>query len=137
MQISHRLQVKAPLDKLWALLLTMIEAPITGESVVEILERPPGYVIRRCERWGAAVLERLAPFARQHQLDQVLLAHEHYAGQITWRLEPPLQPGLSVGLVVALHWLRRDRLPEAADFQAQVSASLLQALVQQKERAEA
>lgn len=137
MRLSHHLQVKVPVERLWSGILTMIEVPLCGEEQVEIVERPPGSVIRRCERWGAVVVERLAPFARQHQLDQVLLTHEHYAGQIVWRLEPPLQPGLSVGLSVALHWQRRDRRLETAEETDVVSNSLREALRQLKEAAEA
>ena len=120
---SHSVQVKAPVDTVWRLLLDKIENPgayVPGVTAVQILERQPGYVVRQMTAGGIEVTERITAFARSHEVDYVLLDHPVYAGQVVNRIEPPLQPGLSCTLTFTLDWRRKDGQPDRLDLQPNI-----------------
>jgi hypothetical protein len=112
--------VKAPVETLWRLLLDKIENPgayVPGVESVQILERQPGYLLRRMKAGGLEVIERITAFEKTHEVDFVLVDHPVYAGQVVNRIEPPLRPGLSCTLSFALDWRRKDGQPDSLDLQ--------------------
>lgn len=117
---SHSVQVRAPVETVWRLLLDKIENPgasVPGVESVTILDRQPGFVIRQMRANGLDVTERVTAFAQSHEVDYVLLEHPVYAGQVVNRIEPPLRPGLSCTLTYALDWRRKDGQPDSLDLQ--------------------
>jgi hypothetical protein len=120
---SHSVQVKAPVEVVWRLLVDKIEHPgtyVPGVTAVKILDRQPGFVIRKMTAGGVEVTERITAFEKMHEVDFVLLEHPVYAGQVINRIEPPLRPGLSCTLIFALDWRRRDGQPDTLDLQPDI-----------------
>jgi hypothetical protein len=133
---SYSVQVKAPVETVWRLLLEKIENPgayVPGVESVTILDRQPGFVIRRMKVDDVEVVERITAFEKTHEIDFVLVDHPVYAGQVVNRIEPPLRPGLSCTLTFTLDWRRKDGQPDTLDLQA----SIVQAVERTKALAEA
>lgn len=129
---SHSVQVKAPVDTVWRILLDKIENPgatVPGVESVKILDREPGFVVRQMRAGGVDVVERVTAFAQSHEVDYVLIDHPVYAGQVVNKIEPPLRPGLSCTLTFTLDWRRKDGQPDTLDLQP--------AIVQAVEKAKA
>ena len=132
---SHSVQVKAPVETVWRLLVDMIANPgatLPGVSGVRILDRQPGFVLRQMTLGGVAVVERITAFEKMHEVDAVLVDDPVYAGQVVLRIEPPLRPGLACTLSCALDWRRKDGQPDALDLQPAIE----QAIEQVKAKAE-
>lgn len=122
-------QVRAPVETIWRLLLDKIENPgryRQGVLEVEVLEREPGFLVRRLKTNSFEVVERITAFEKSHEVDFVLLEHPLYAGQSKNRIVPPLRPGLSATLDFELDWRRKDGRPDEADLTPQLRASLEQ-----------
>jgi len=117
---SHSVQVKAPVETVWRLLLDKIENPgasVPGVENVKIVDREAGFVVRQMRVGGLDVTERVTAFADAHEVDYVLLDHPLYAGQVVNKIEPPLRPGLSCTLTFSLDWRRKDGQPDTLDMQ--------------------
>ncbi len=118
---SHSVRVHAPLERLWALLLDKIENPgkyVPGVQAVEILERQPGFTLRRMRTAELEVVERITVFEKRHEIDFVLVDHPLYAGQVVNRINALVetdQPGLSLELTFSLDWRRKDGKADEAD----------------------
>lgn len=118
---SHSLIVNAPLSRLWKLLADGVSDPgsfLPGVKAVEILERQPGFLLRRLRTADYEVVERITFFERRHEIDFVLEDHPHYAGQSRQRIEELYEtdrPGLSLTLTLSVDWRRRDRLDDDLD----------------------
>jgi hypothetical protein len=126
---SYSVQVSAPVETVWRLLLDKIENPgtyVPGVSAVKILDRQPGYVIRSMKTGDIEVVERITVFAKRHEVDFVLVDHPVYAGQVVNRIEPPLRPGLSCTLTFALDWRRKDGEADSLDLQATIERAVRQ-----------
>ena len=124
---SHSARVAAPVETIWQLLLEKIEHPgrfIPSVSEVEMIEREPGYVVRRMKVGSMQVVERITAYEKSHEIDFLLLEHPLYAGQVVNRIEPPLRPGLSATLTIALDWRRKDGRPDALDLGPQIAAAV-------------
>ncbi len=124
---SQSLQVAAPLEVIWQLLLEKIEDPgkfLQGVQAVEMLERQPGYVVRRMRTAAFEVVERITAYEKSHEVDFVILEHPLYAGQAVNRIEPPLRPGLSAKLTFSIDWRRKDGHPDEVDLTPQVAAAV-------------
>lgn len=120
-QASHSVQVKAPVDIIWRLLLTAIEAPgrfLPGVAGLEVKERQPGFLVRRLTLGEVTVTERVTAFEKRHEVDYLLVEPSPYAGQCVHRIEPPLRPGLSAGLTLSLDWRRKDGGQDSLDLEA-------------------
>jgi hypothetical protein len=132
---SHSVQVKAPVETVWRLLVDSIANPaayLPGISGVRILDRQPGFLIRQMTLGELAVVERVTAFEKMHEVDFVLVDHPVYAGQVVLRIEPPLRPGLSCALSCSLDWRRKDGQPDTLDLQP----SIVQAVEKTKALAE-
>jgi len=135
---SHSVTVHAPIQRLWAVLLDRIERPgrtVAGVTGVEILERQPGYVLRRMLMGDDELVERITVFEKRHEIDFVLVDHPVYAGQVVNRIEElyeTQEPGLPLRLTFALDWRRKDGKPDQAD----MSEAIRRAVERAKELAE-
>jgi len=126
---SLSVEVRAPVETIWRLLLDKIENPgryRQGVLEVEMLDRQPGFVVRRLKTTNFEVVERITAFPQSHEVDFVLLEHPFYAGQSKNRITPPFRPGLSATLTFELDWRRKDGRPDTADLTPQMRASLEQ-----------
>lgn len=135
---SHSVRVHAPLARLWALLLDKIENPakyVPGVQAVEILERQPGFTLRRMKTADFEVVERITVFEKRHEIDFVLVDHPLYAGQVRNKIEELVEtdrPDLSLKLSIALDWRRMDGQPDDLD----MTDAVRQAVEQTKTLAE-
>lgn len=138
-QASHSVMVRAPLERLWGLLLDKIERPqdyLPEVREVEILERQPGYLLRRMRVAEMELVERVTVFEKRHEVDYVLVDHPVYAGQVVNRIEELYEteePGLPLRLTFALDWRRKDGKPDEED----LGAAIRQAVERTKALAEA
>ncbi len=111
---SHSVRVRAPLERLWSLLLDQIDNPgkfLSDVRAVEILERQPGFTLRRTRTADLEVVERITVFEKRHEIDFVLIDHPLYAGQVRNKVAELVEterPGLSLTLTCALDWRRKD-----------------------------
>jgi hypothetical protein len=124
---SHSVQVKAPVEIVWRLLVDSIANPgatLPGVGGVRILDRQPGFVVRQMTLGEISVVERITAFEKMHEVDAVLVDHPVYAGQVVWRIEPPLRPGLSCALSGSLDWRRKDGQPDTLDLQPDIAAAV-------------
>ena len=137
---SHSVQVNAPVDTVWRLLVDKIENPgryVPGVENVKVLERQPGYVVRRMKVGDVEVVERITAFEQMHEVDFVLVDHPVYAGQVVNRIEPPLRPGLSCTLTFTLDWRRKDGRPDTLDLQPNVEQAIRKTKALAEQRASA
>ncbi|GAB5471558.1 MAG: hypothetical protein Kilf2KO_45880 [Rhodospirillales bacterium] len=129
---SHTVEVKASLERLWALLLDKIEQPqryVPGVVKVEILDRQPGFTLRRMKTEAFTAVERITVFEKRHEIDFVLVDHPLYAGQVVNRIEQlydSQQPGLPLNLTFALDWRRTDGQPDRLDMNDAIRAAVEQ-----------
>ena len=68
---SYSVQVKAPVEVVWRLLVDKIEHPgtyVPGVTAVKILDRQPGFVVRQMTAGGVNVVERITAFALERIL---------------------------------------------------------------------
>jgi len=139
---SHSVQVKAPVDVVWRILLDKIENPgatVPGVESARIVDREAGFVVRQMRVNGMELTERVTAFAQSHEVDYVLLDHPLYAGQVVNRIEPPLRPGLACTLSFALDWRRKDGQPDTLDLQPAIVQSVekIKALAEKRSGGEA
>ncbi len=127
---SHSIEIRAPLERLWALLTDGIADPgrfLPGIAGAEILEREAGSLLRRIRTSDFEVTERVTPFKKRHEINFVLVDHPHYAGQSVQRIETLYEtdePGLTLTLHFSLDWRRKDRDADELDLSGWVSAAL-------------
>ncbi len=133
------LTIHAPLERLWALLVESTINPgrfYPGVRGVEILERQPGFLVRRIRTADYEAVERITLFEKRHEVDCLLVDHPHYAGQSRLKIEELFETehrGLSLTLTLSLDWRRMDRQADQLD----LSEALQQAAAGFKALAEA
>ena len=124
---SHSVQVKAPVDVVWRLLVEKITNPaasVPGVEGVKILDRQPGFVVRQMTVGGMQVVERITAFEQSHEVDYVLVDNPVYAGQVVNKIVPPLRPGLSCPLTYTMDWRRKDGQPDTMETQAAIAQAV-------------
>ncbi|MEO1192944.1 MAG: AtaL-like protein [Pseudomonadota bacterium] len=121
LKASVSTEVHASLDRLWGLLKETIDDPgrvLPDVTAVEILERVPGFTLRRMQVGALEIVERITVFEKRHEIDFVLVDHPLYAGQAVTRIEELFEtprPGLPLSLTLTLDWRRKDGEPDALD----------------------
>lgn len=123
MAASHTVEIRAPVERVWALLQAAIEDPgrLWPGAAARVLERQAGSLLREISLGGVTVTERVTAFPARHEVDAVL-DDAAYAGQSRLVIEPPLRPGLACRLTVALDWRGKHGQP-APDLAAVVRAA--------------